>query len=265
MKVVLDKELERFEYRKVAALSVIEGISKHESVEVQVKENYKGPDLHLSWGYKGGANNLVIEVGFINDYSAKTYAESRTRFISTIWRGDCNHGEWVFGNKPEDRAIKYDIQLEPWKTKQDKAVIFYQCSGDKAVLAADNGYPSFMRRLTEKTKKHFSEVLIRPHPQQPERAGRRNIHKGSLNDALEWADVGISFSSTAAIDCILAGVPAITFGNFSMAWSITSHELDKVVRPPRQQWLNNLMYAQWTHAELASGEFWEHVREGYNP
>lgn len=265
MKVVLDKDLERMEHRKKAADAVLAGLSRHENLEVRTEQNYLGPDLYLSWGHKGGANNLVLESGFINNYSANSYAESRNYFISTVWRGNCNHGQWKFSDKPSDRTEKHNIQLFPWKRSEERAMIFYQCSGDKAVTAAPGGYPSFMRGLIKEVDREFRELLVRPHPQQSERAGRKFLHKGSLRDALEWADVGVSFSSTAAIDCILAGVPAVTFGSFSMAWDITSHSLSSIIRPPREQWLNNLMYAQWTHAELASGEFWEFVQEGYAP
>jgi hypothetical protein len=267
MRVFVNSEMmnDRFGHRKLALERVLLGLRRHTSIEVKVEDNYKGSELHLSWGHKGGANNLVLESGFINNYEADSYSESRNYFTSTVWRGNCNHGEWNFGNRPNDRVLKHNISLYPWKQHEEKALIFYQCSGDKAVAAAPGGYSSFMRGLANESVRSFKEVMLRPHPQQPERAGRRKILKGSLRQALEWADVGISFSSTAAIDCVLNGVPAITFGSFSMAWDVTSHSLDKVIRPDREQWLNNLMYAQWTHAELESGDFWEQVREGYRP
>ena len=60
----------------------------------------------------------------------------------------------------------------------------------------------------------------------------------------------------------MRGIPAITFYDGSIAWDVTGHSIDEIVRPDRTQWLNNLMYMQWKPAELASGEWWQYYK-GY--
>jgi hypothetical protein len=266
LKVVLSKSAIQNDHRERNTLGFIEGLKQHGPVEVQFKENYGGEELHLSWGAAKGVNNLVLEGGLINNYNLDSYVELRNYFVSTVWRGNLNYGEWVLDPDVTDaRVVKHNFSLKPYKRgKPKKAIIFGQCPGDKALFGLPNSYPKYINKLYASASKVYEEVLFRPHPQRRDRVwGRMKRHSGSIQSALEWADLGITYSSTSAIDCLMAGIPCIVFGKYSVAWEVTSHELEKVIRPPREQWLNKISYAQWTLKEITSGEAWEHLRAGY--
>ena len=266
MKIVLSKQQAlRTPNRERNTLAFVEGLKQHGPVELQYKDDYNGPELHLSWGRTAGSNNLVLEGGLTNNYAIQDYLESRNYFVSTVWRGNLNFGEWVLDpNVPDNRVIKHGLKLDPYKTGSKNAMIFAQCNGDKALIGLPEPFAKYNKNLYEKASKIYENVLFRPHPQRRDRnPGRMKVHKGSLANALEWADIGITYSSTSAIDCLMAGIPCIVFGKYSVAWEVTSHELNKVIRPPREQWLNKISYAQWTLEEFRSGEAWEHLRAGY--
>ena len=78
----------------------------------------------------------------------------------------------------------------------------------------------------------------------------------TLNDA--WSVV--TYSSGAAVDALIAGVPAIAMGRASFAWEVTDHHLEKAVDPTlydRRPWLERLAAAHWCIDEIARGEVWQ--------
>lgn len=228
-------------------------------------DNYTGDDLHLSWGHYGGANNLVLESGFTNNYSFSDYISQRNYFVSTVWNGNHNEGRWALSEtRPDDRAKKHNLIAQPYKTSNKTAILFGQCPGDKALARIQISYEKFLRDVYRVASSNFTRVIYRPHPQSLVKISQATMHLGSLERALELADVGITYSSTAAIDCLFAGVPCIVLGAYSIAREVSSQSFDHVIRPDRTNWINKLSYAQWTHEELESGEAWEVLQEGYN-
>ena len=78
----------------------------------------------------------------------------------------------------------------------------------------------------------------------------------TLKDA--WSVV--TYSSGAAVDALIAGVPAIAMGRASFAWEVTDHHLEKAVDPTlydRRPWLERLAAAHWCIDEIARGEVWQ--------
>jgi hypothetical protein len=78
----------------------------------------------------------------------------------------------------------------------------------------------------------------------------------TLRDA--WSVV--TYSSGAAVDALIAGVPAIAMGRASFAWEVTDHDLENAVDPKlfdRRQWLGKLAAAHWCIDEIARGEIWQ--------
>lgn len=87
-----------------------------------------------------------------------------------------------------------------------------------------------------------------------------------IGDALRGCWVVITHGSAAAMDAILAGVPALCLGN-SIARPVSETNIEKVDTPKtptevdRAVWCNQLAWCQWTTAELRSGEAWSHLKE----
>jgi hypothetical protein len=76
-----------------------------------------------------------------------------------------------------------------------------------------------------------------------------------LSDA--W--VTITYSSSAAIDSILAGVPAVALSPASLAWPVADHGLNSVSEltlRERRPWLDRLAHSQWSIEEIERGIVW---------
>lgn len=75
----------------------------------------------------------------------------------------------------------------------------------------------------------------------------------------------VTHGSSAAVDAIIAGVPAITLGP-SAAWPVSGKSLKTINAPyfpsdaARFTWASNLAWCQWSVPELQSGEGWGFIR-----
>ena len=73
----------------------------------------------------------------------------------------------------------------------------------------------------------------------------------ALNNA--WAVV--NWNSNPGVESVIAGVPAFV-GESSLAAPVANlnlADIEKPLRPDRQQWLNDLAYTEWTVNEIAQG------------
>ena len=83
-----------------------------------------------------------------------------------------------------------------------------------------------------------------------------------ISSALQNAWAMVTYSSGAAIDSLLAGVPAISTSPASFAWEVTDHDLACIIQPTefeREPWLEKLAAAQWSGEELENGAIWDPV------
>lgn len=86
--------------------------------------------------------------------------------------------------------------------------------------------------------------------------------EGDIREALKNAWCLVTYSSNAAIDAILAGVPAIVLGPSAaetVAWDF--EDIESPVWPDLDQWLHWLAWQQWTVEEMKSGRAWAYLRE----
>ena len=77
-----------------------------------------------------------------------------------------------------------------------------------------------------------------------------------VQEVLKRSWVMVTYSSGAAVDALIEGVPCITFSPASMAWPVSDHRLECIERPTlfaREQWLYDLAYAQWSPEEMREG------------
>lgn len=87
----------------------------------------------------------------------------------------------------------------------------------------------------------------------------------TMLDVLASAHVVITHGSSAAIDAVINGVPAVALSRCA-ASPVTASRVEDVKLAPfpsdeaRFHWACNLAWCQWTLAEFASGEAWEFLR-----
>ena len=88
--------------------------------------------------------------------------------------------------------------------------------------------------------------------------------KQSLIPTLEKCWATIAYSSGMGIDSYINGVPCFTMDKANFAYSLGNTNLKNIESPKlpkREQWLNNLCYAQWSEQEMNEGQAWRHMKE----
>jgi hypothetical protein len=269
--------------------------------DVAVVYGYPKPDSRSTWAcrsvhaqHRGPV--IVIETPFLG---RAPYIERRG--LRALWRrlrGKRNlvdpqsyarigidgafqdDGDFCNAGSPPDRwqqlSREFGLTLQPFRKQGSQVLLVGQKPGDASLRGAD--IVAWMidtaRRLRACTDR---PIVVRAHPaSRPEDFGRMKkafaTHTdvrldipptGTIHDALCCAWAAVTYSSSAAIDALLAGIPAISTIPASMAWPVTDHELSMIDQPtlyPREQWLYDLCYAQWSVEETASGAVWARLK-----
>jgi hypothetical protein len=218
----------------------------------------------------------AINVVFANNSWKKTVAEclrnrtplltvgrcffgSRHDMVAIGWDGFNVGADFCLPNAedcPSDRWEKHGFELPPWNFK----------SGYWLVCGEFRDMSSWYKEIKAATK--HDRVVFRPHPFVP-----ADYHgfpqappagQDEIESVLAGAACCITYDSIAGCDAVLAGVPSITYGKNAMARDVsfkdlTEYRLSKTQTKDRTQWCNQLAYCQWSHDEIASGEFWQHL------
>lgn len=171
--------------------------------------------------------------------------------------GDTNH--WVSlvrdgHGRRGDHRVPAGAPASRWEWAEDAGgVTLYPWSdGRRVVLCGQHEtysprWPTPSAWYCTVTATHF-----RSHPAADNPTG--------LPECRTWRDVGraVTLNSSVAVHAVLAGVPTVTMDEAAMAWDVTGHTPDEVVKPPRLPWLHWLAWTQWTHDEVAEGK-WAHL------
>ena len=127
--------------------------------------------------------------------------------------------------------------LKPRKDSRRCAVVF----GD---------YGSSALQMVTKARQEYDSVFFRPHPAQSEEDTPVMTLKGDLAAVWEIADVAIGGTSTALVEAIIEGLHVE---------STDPHHVCQSLNGDRQAWLTELSWCQWSHRDIQSGKFWEHL------
>ena len=232
-----------------------DGLQQHGIVSVQAPDWNVAPgiDFVVCWGDKVPTDislpRLILEAGYINGQSGD-YVQDRLQFVSAGWNG--LHGRADPGplDCPPDRWNALETEIMPWRKDDGKYVLICdQHPGD-----ATSGPLKWWEPIADQLAQF--KVIYRPHPLLAS-------NLPPLSESLIDAGLVVTWSSTAAVEAVLAGVPTITRDQGSIAWPVTSHSLDdEVYLGTRDKWAYNLAYRQWTHHELQDGTAWEYLRYG---
>ncbi len=170
--------------------------------------------------------------------------------------------------RPPDRWERLGIELQPRRAGQN--IIFAGCSSKFARLNGfelDSYASDVVRRiraLTDRPIIYRPKKSLTPPPPIP---GTLYSHKRA-RIAVDLADAYalVTFSSNAAVDAILSGVPAFVLGP-GIARPVSNTDLSKINDPwfpsekERLQWCYDLAYCQWRVAEIEDGSLWRHLKD----
>ena len=203
-----------------------------------------------------GKKTLVINQGFIK----------RGEYYSVGWNGSKAYGDYCNDGSPDDRVNTLLKGMLIPAHDGGSILVCGQVPWSASVYASDHieWLRQVVLKLTQITDK---PIRVRPHPDAvdntPNFMGTEWSVGVPLEEDLKQADVVVTFNSNVAVDAILASVPVIAKDDRSIARSISDHFIEMLNSPtfhPRNLWLCNLAYAQWTPDEMASGLMWDHLR-----
>jgi hypothetical protein len=158
---------------------------------------------------------------------------------------------------PSDRWEKHGFELPAWRFNTG----YWLICGEFRPM--HQWYASLHLAL-----KH-EKARFRPHPFVPDQLYGFKPAPAAGQDDIETVLAGaaccITFDSIAGCDAVLNGVPSITFGKNAMARDVsfkdlTEYRLNSHGVKDRTNWCHQLAYCQWSHDEIETGEFWEHLK-----
>ena len=242
------------------------GLARH-GVQVHLATSARdaGPVVGC-WGWRHGARLhaqghevLVAERGYLGD---------RFAWTSLGWNG--LNGRASF-HLPDDGGQRFERHfgglMRPWRNDGHYALLIGQVPGDMSLQGRDIDpwyqYMAHSIRLAHPTLM----LRFREHPEVIRHGGvcrARGIMRmnGELSAALAESAAVFTWNSNTAVEAVLAGVPAVTMDEGSMAWAVTGHSVGEIIRPDRSAWAARLAWTQWTMDEIESGDAWTVVRAG---
>lgn len=206
-----------------------------------------------------GKRALVLEKGYI----------ARDKYYAAGWDHINGRATFLNVNKPADRWLELNTPLsDPCPNPEGHILLVGQVPWDASVEKLDHA--GWLFNAAQVLRAHSRRrILFRPHPLSANAIASvpyAQTVQGELSDALSGAWAVVTHSSNTGVEALIAGKHVWAGDKGSMVWSIANRELARIESPlpfpERQQWANDLAYAQWTWTEMASGEAWRHLRPG---
>lgn len=181
-------------------------------------------------------------------YAFRQNLGKKTLYIDRcLWGDDLEYV--TIGWLNSDGGMKYPNGCDGSRSKPDLKD-WQNIKESRAIMLLDYGpYPLELCHLA---KKSYGHVSYRVHPA----TGKK---QPLLIDHLKGHKVAIGYRTSALFTAVTEGVPVISFDHRSPVYDIAGHDILDVKYPDREQWLNNMSYAQWSGEEIRSGEALKYV------
>jgi hypothetical protein len=227
------------------------------------REDRVNCDLAIQWGWKGTNSTvycvdnkipvLVLERAQIRPDGRKIEPNDPEMFkyFSVGFNG---FGGLAYVPEP-GQGERWKPKLAPWRIGGEHIAVIGQLRADKALRGLN--FQDWTDAQTNAARMHFPDhnVFVRPHPfelEADDRAMLAPIRETSLHTA-----AFIAYTSNAATDYIVNGVPGITGHDGSPAREVTSHDISRgLIYPDREKWLHRLSWRNWGDHELVDMINW---------
>lgn len=217
-------------------------------------------DFLIQWGFKPttsllshidrGKPYMIVDLGYGYDRTER-FSISINGFHGTAWR-DPN---------VLDRAPRPMYGYSDWRSGEgSKVIICGQLPGDQSLRGQD--MDAWMGRAASAASDAFKlPVVKRPHPKM---LNPWEKHLWTpLDRELDECYAFVTWTSTAGIQSVLAGVPTIAMHPGSMVYRLSSQDMTLRTPSGREAFVHELAYREWywKHDDLdALGEY---VKECY--
>lgn len=203
-----------------------------------------------------GGQHIVVERGFVK----------RDCYFMVGWGGLNGRADFNNLGMPGDRFEELDIVVKPWTSSGESVLVCGQVPWDSAVQHFD--FQAWVDWTIQSVAKLTDqEIVFRPHPMSRGRVKHEHLPcrestSATMEEDLEAAFCTMTANSNSGVESAINGVPTFVFDRGAMAMPVANtnlSQLGKPLKPDRQQWLNDLAYAQWTIDEMRQGLSWNHL------
>ncbi|MBI3315359.1 MAG: hypothetical protein HYZ87_00055 [Candidatus Omnitrophica bacterium] len=222
----------------------------------------------LSYCRRKDADFIYFDKGYLRRGWGTENPEGYIRFVVNALHASDYFQEFP---RPSDRWRKLKVQLSPPK-KKGQNIIFAGCTEKFATFHNFNAV-DYAKSVVDAIHKIINlPIIYRPKPGGRNTLGYNPVTNTTLsgNDRtidqeLKNAYALVTFSSNAAIDALIAGVPAFVLGP-GMAKPVSNTDLAMLKNPyfpsekERNQFFYDLAYCQWNGREIEKGVVWEDLK-----
>lgn len=176
--------------------------------------------------------------------------------VAIGWDGFNGRADFMNKGSSGDRWEKHGVRVDPWRTNQEGYVL---------VLGEFRDMTDWYTKVFNELKGCPLETRFRPHPfKSGQTVCGWRLAPGKPQDdiktALKQAAICVSYDTIGGVDAAIAGVPTVSYGDFSMARPVSMPKITDAFYPiDRLPWLQDLAYAQWHYTEIIDGSFWRHL------
>jgi len=193
------------------------------------------------------------------------------------------NGNFLNADSPADRWEKikknYNIDYRSWRT-QGKHILL--CTQPQDNWSMDQMCPfTWAENTVQEIRKHTDRpIRLRPHPNHVDKCffemkkrnvdidycdlKERSVFRWNFLDECKGAWAMVTHNSTASVDSATYGIPTFVTSDLAMSYPVANTDLSKIESPnmpDRDQWLNDLGYANWSMHEVENGTVWRRFRE----
>jgi hypothetical protein len=184
-----------------------------------------------------GGTAIIAENGFIGS------DDEGNRLISLAVSKHHGLGRWFIGE--EKRFLKQNINILPWQETGEELVILGQRGIGETSVKADWAFSAneFLRH------RYKMPVRVRQHPAKDK--------SKPIEEDIKSAFAVVTYSSSAAIKAIAAGVPAFYGLKGWIGRDAAVYGMDSILSPYkgcRETMFHKIGWHQWTQKEIATGE-----------
>lgn len=220
----------------------------------------RGEDVLLIWNRYGefhelatrfekfGGTVVVAENGYLgkDEHGQQRYALAR--------HAHNGRGQWEVGG-PE-RFAALNVELKDFRLYSSGHILVCpnRSFGMPGMIMPCDWANDVARRLKKLTSR---EIRVRPHP--------GNVPpKRPLADDLQGASAVVIWGSSAGVHALVDGIPVFCESPYWICHEAAHHTFDRINDPvpmvsTRLDAMRRLAWAQWTLAEIQSGEAFDHL------
>ncbi len=259
------------------------------SISILAKKPHQFRNYLVDQGYLD--KSIYLETGFINSQVAYDVAQSNAlrqnqlapapephtldKLYYAVGAGGLK-GQAVYLNadSSSDRLQTLNLTLKPY-TERKRNFVLLIGQAYHGISSWDIDIRKWCKDTALKIKRHTDlPIVYRPHPKTVinERfwlqekdflRDNHNLFEWSQFVKIEDAYCVVSYSSNATVDALMLGVPVIACSQRNVVYPIVSNVVADLARPDGppypseavlRQFMADLAYAQWTPAELRSGQ-----------